>query len=74
MYSSHRQATGPSGHGAPNSISVPYVVLASVVMGLGLMLTFTWLITFDWLYFPGVVVVVVGAVMMLSPRMGSDHA
>jgi hypothetical protein len=74
MYSSHRQATESSGHGASNSISVPYVVLASVVMGLGLMLTFTWLITFDWRFFPGTLVVVVGALMMLSPRMGSNHA
>ncbi|MCI4327938.1 MAG: hypothetical protein L3K16_10005 [Thermoplasmata archaeon] len=58
----------------PNTISVPFVVLASVLMGVGLMLTFTWLITFDWDFFPGILVVVAGALMMLDPRMGSDHA
>ena len=59
---------------APNSISVPFVILASVLMGVGLMLTFVWLITFNWLLFPGILVVVAGALMILDPRMGSDHA
>ncbi|HEV8050180.1 MAG TPA: hypothetical protein VGP88_06260 [Thermoplasmata archaeon] len=76
MYSSHRPASTVTSnrHDAPNSISVPFVLLASVLMGIGLMLIFTWLITFDWLFFPGVLVVAIGAFMMLSPRMGSDHA
>ena len=58
----------------PNTISVPFVILACVLMGVGLLMTLVWLITFNWLLFPGVGLVVIGALMTLSPRMGSDHA
>jgi len=76
MYSSHAPASNPghSTHAAPNSISVPFVLLASLLIGAGLMLTLTWLITYDWLFFPGILLVALGAFLMLDPRMGSDHA
>ncbi|MCI4370393.1 MAG: hypothetical protein L3J81_03580 [Thermoplasmata archaeon] len=76
MYSGHSRPA-VSDHAktdAPNTISIPFVLLASVLMGVGLLLTLVWLITFNWLLFPGVGVVVVGALMVLSPKMGSDHA
>jgi len=76
MYSSHAPASNPghSAQAAPNSISVPFVLLASLLTGVGLMLTLTWLITYDWLFFPGILLVALGAFLMLDPRMGSDHA
>jgi hypothetical protein len=76
MYSGHAGSTVPhhAKHDAPNTISIPFVLLASVLMGIGLLLTLVWLITFNWLLFPGVGLVVIGALMTLSPRMGSDHA
>lgn len=59
---------------ASNSISVPYVILAALICGAGLFLIMTWFLTGQWVYFVGVFLVLGGAMMFLSPRMGSDHA
>lgn len=64
----------PHRHGAPNSISIPWVVLASVLMGLGVLMLALWLVTFNFLLFSGSLVLLVGFLMVFSPRMGSDHA
>jgi hypothetical protein len=72
---------GPSaGHGHAEShverspISIGWVVLASLVCGAGIFLVWYWLETFDWLYFPGLVLVIVGAMMFMNDRAGLDHA
>ena len=68
---------GPTGHhagDAPNTISIPWVIAASLLMGVGLFLISVWIVTFDFLYLLGIFVVLVGALMIVSPRMGSDHA
>jgi hypothetical protein len=61
------------------SISIPWVILASLVCGVGLWLIAFWLINLTgaasgWIYFLGVPVLIVGAIMFLNPRMGPDHA
>jgi hypothetical protein len=61
-------------HSAGDTQSIPWVVGACVLMGLGLWLISTWLITFNFLFFTGFPVLVVGAFMILDPRMGADHA
>ncbi|MCI4321660.1 MAG: hypothetical protein L3K18_06170 [Thermoplasmata archaeon] len=69
-------AAAHGGHGihAPNSISIPWVLAASLLMGLGVFLISAWIITFDYLYFVGFVVLAVGFLMTFDQRMGSDHA
>ena len=57
-----------------NSISVPFVIAASVLAGVGLLLVLLWLITFNWLYFPGVALVLAGGLMLFDRRAGSDRA
>jgi membrane-bound ClpP family serine protease len=66
----------PAAHGTPGSdtLSLPWVVGASLLMGLGLFLLSVWLVTFDLLYFSGAAAVVIGALMILDPRMGADHS
>jgi hypothetical protein len=66
----------PTVHAAPGSDtqSVAWVVGASLLMGLGLFLITTWLITFDIVYFSGFAAILVGVLMILDPRMGADHA
>jgi hypothetical protein len=61
-------------HVAKSPISVGWVVLASVLCGLGLVGVWWWLETFDWLFFPSIVLVIGGAMMFLSDRAGLDHA
>ena len=69
-------ATAHGGHGshAPNSISIPWVLAASLLMGLGIFLISAWIVTFDYLYFVGFVVLAGGFLMTFDQRMGSDHA
>jgi len=60
---------------APNSISIPWVVAAAILSGVGVFLVLTWLITsFDWIYFVGVVPAGAGALMFFDERAGSSHA
>jgi hypothetical protein len=62
------------GSHAPNSISLPWVLLASILMGIGVLLIVLWIVTFNFLYFTGVFVVLAGFLMVFDPRMGSDRA
>jgi membrane-bound ClpP family serine protease len=66
----------PTPHLAPGSDtqSIAWVVGACLLMGVGLFLMSVWLVTFDLIYFSGSAAVVVGAMMILDPRMGADHA
>lgn len=64
----------PPAHHAVSPISVPWVVLASVLCGLGLLLVWMWLTTFQWVYFTGIIPVFVGGLMFLNDRAGLDHA
>ncbi|HKV89924.1 MAG TPA: hypothetical protein VJQ43_01870 [Thermoplasmata archaeon] len=59
---------------APNTLSVPWVLLASLLMGAGVLLVSLWIVTFDYVYFAGFAVLVVGFLMVFDRRMGSDHA
>lgn len=69
-------AAGPGAHGAAATgrISIPWVLLAAVLSGLGLFLVTFWLLTGDWVYFVGIPIVIVGCLMFFSPRMGIEHA
>jgi Na+/proline symporter len=60
-------------HGV-SPISIPWVVLASLLCGGGLTLLVAWLATFQWIFFVGVIPVFIGALMFLNDRAGLDHA
>ncbi|MCI4332670.1 MAG: hypothetical protein L3K01_02905 [Thermoplasmata archaeon] len=70
-YGSHRPTHVAVG---PDPQSIAWVIGASLLMGAGLFLISTWIITFDFVYFVGFGALLVGALMILSPRMGADHA
>lgn len=55
------------------SVSVPFILLASVLIGAGLFLLASWVLTFDWIYFSGVVLVAVGFLLLFHPLAGPDH-
>jgi len=55
-------------------ISVPFVILAAVLCGLGILSLSYWLITFTWVLLAGVLPLAVGAYMLFTPRAGWDHA
>ncbi|NNN17240.1 MAG: hypothetical protein HKL79_02610 [Thermoplasmata archaeon] len=54
--------------------SVPWVVLAAVLCGVGIFLIIYWLIYFVWPAFSGVVFVLAGAFLLFNRRTGLDRA
>ncbi len=62
------------GHGERTPISVGTVILSAVLIGLGLFSIIYWLVTFDWLWFAGVFLVVAGGLLFFSRRTGIDHS
>jgi hypothetical protein len=73
MTASH--AVGPA-HGSAESdrFLVLTVIGAAVLCGLGLFGTFYWLLTFNWLFFPSVGVLMIGAYLLFTRVTGTDHA
>jgi hypothetical protein len=56
-------------------VSVPYVTLSAILIGIGLFFTLLWLLDVNqWTYFAGVPLVAVGFLLFLSPRAGLDRA
>ena len=56
------------------SVSVPYLLLAAVLTGVGLFGMAYWLVTFDWLYFAAVIPLALGAYMLFTRGTGPDRA
>jgi hypothetical protein len=62
-------------HGHVSSpISVPWVVLSAVLIGLGLFMLAYWLLTFNWFFFLGIAPCLAGGLMLFSRRAGVDSA
>jgi len=57
-----------------NSLSIPFVLAAALLMGLGIFALTIWLVTFNWAWFAGVLPATVGALMMFDRRAGSESA
>ena len=55
-------------------ISIPWVIAASLLMGLGVFSLTIWLVTFDWLFFAGVVPALAGILMVFDRRAGADRS
>lgn len=68
-------ATGATAHAAAKStLSIPFVVLAALLIGVGILALVYWIVTFDWLYFGGILPSLTGALMLFHPRAGADRA
>lgn len=59
---------------AERSVSIPLVVGAAVLVGIGLMGMAYWLITFRWVFFASLIPLVGGALLLFSRLTGPDHA
>ena len=55
-------------------ISVGWVVVSALLIGVGLFCIAWWLYTFNLEFSFGIALVVVGGFMLFSPRAGLDHA
>ncbi len=61
-------------HHVSSPISVPWVILASVLAAAGLAMISFWLTTFNWIFFAGPFLVLLSVLMFLNDRAGLDHA
>ena len=55
-------------------ISIPWVIVASLLAGLGVFSMVLWLYTFQWIYFGGILPILTGTLMMFDRRAGADSA
>ncbi len=55
-------------------INVGWVVLAALIIGAGMFLILYWLYTFNLEWAWGIGLVLVGALMLFSPRAGANSA
>jgi hypothetical protein len=68
-------AVGAPAHAATKvAISIPFVTLAAILIGVGVLGIAYFLITFDLLYLGGVVALLAGGLMLFHPLAGADHA
>ena len=66
---------GPHEHvSTSSSLSVPYLLLAAVLCGVGLFGMAYWLVTFNWVVFASLVPLVLGAYMLFTRGTGPDRA
>jgi hypothetical protein len=70
----HAQASPGTAGAHQSPISIPYVLASSILTGIGIFSMTYWVITFDWLYFLGVLPCLAGVVLLLSPRAGANQA
>lgn len=56
------------------SASIPWVILAAVLCGIGIFLISYFLTYFYWPAFSGVALLIVGAVLLFNRRTGIDRA
>ncbi len=56
------------------SVSVPIVLGAALLVGVGLAGMAFWLITFRWIYFASLVPLVAGGLLLFSRFSGADRA
>ncbi len=55
-------------------VSVPFVLAAAIVCGVGLVLLFLWIVTFTWPYLSGIGLLILGVAMLMNRRAGLDRA
>jgi len=59
---------------APNTLSVPWVIAAALLIAIGVFAVVYFLISFQLEFLGGIALVLGGTLMLLDPRAGSDHA
>ncbi|MCI4318288.1 MAG: hypothetical protein L3J96_07090 [Thermoplasmata archaeon] len=67
---SHHSASSGS---APETVSIPFLLAAALLIGGGLFAIATWFVTGQWIWFVGILPVVLGGFMLFSPRTGPDR-
>ena len=55
-------------------VSVPFIVLAAVLCGVGLFGMAYWFVTGDWLWFAALAALIVGAYLLFTRGTGPDRA
>lgn len=67
-------AVEPSALAPSPKLSIPFVIGATLLAVLGMTGVLFFVITFQWIYFLGVIPMAIGALMYFSPYAGPNHA
>lgn len=65
---------GSGSAGDAGQVSIPVLLLAGVLIGVGLLGVAYWQITQSWLFFVSIVPVILGGGLLFSKWSGPDHA
>ncbi|MGC2035639.1 MAG: hypothetical protein WA761_09385 [Thermoplasmata archaeon] len=55
-------------------ISVPFVILSALLCGIGIFFIIYWLVTFYFIWFSGVFIVLAGGLLFFSERTGLQES
>lgn len=66
--------THPTSRTATDPLSIPYIVIAALLIGGGIFTISLWILSFAWVDFVGVFLLAFGALMLFSPRAGADRS
>ena len=56
------------------SVSLPFLLAAAAIIGVGVMLFTEFMLTFELLYLPSVLLFLVGGLMLFHPLSGPDRS
>lgn len=68
---------GGSGHDSAahrSTVSLPFLLLAAAIIGVGVMLYTEFMLTFSVEYLPSVLLFLVGGLMLFHPLSGADRS
>lgn len=72
--SEYRTSAPAHSDGSAGRISVPVLLGAALLIGLGLLAIASWLIWFNWLDFLGILPLILGAYLLFTRGTGPDRA
>jgi hypothetical protein len=67
-------AEGAHSSESNDQVSVPLLIAAALLCGLGLLGVAYWLLTQNWLYFASLIPLIGGAYLLFTRATGPDHA
>ncbi len=70
----HAHPAAPAEGTEAGQVSIPILLLAGVLIGVGLLGVAYWQITGSWLWFLSIVPVILGGGLLFSKWSGPDHA
>lgn len=76
-YATHETSSSGSAHSArtgASTVSLPWLLVAAAIIGVGVMLYTEFMLTFSLIYLPSVLLFLAGGLMLFHPLSGADRS